>query len=146
VIKAITEDPKNPDVLYAGAETGLFVSTDRGATWMRPKWNLPTVRVDEIVIHPRDNAMVLATHGPRDLGARSRRADPGIRRGEELDGEAVHAAAGVDVPPSGADRNYEFWGNQVFYGENPPQAAVISYFTKEQAERGEAEDQRADRP
>src|SRR6185503_2292709 len=29
------------------------------------------------------------------------------------------------------DRNYEFWGNQVFYGENPPQAAVISYFTKD---------------
>ena len=28
------------------------------------------------------------------------------------------------------DRNYEFWGNQVFYGENPPQAAVISYFVK----------------
>ena len=28
------------------------------------------------------------------------------------------------------DRNYEFWGNQVFYGENPPQMALISYFTK----------------
>src|SRR5262245_16755174 len=62
-IKAITEDTKNPDVLYAGAETGLFVSTDRGASWTRPNWNLPTVRVDEVVIHPRDNAMVLATHG-----------------------------------------------------------------------------------
>src|SRR5262249_14844987 len=28
------------------------------------------------------------------------------------------------------DRNYEFWGNQVFYGENPPQAAALSYFVK----------------
>jgi hypothetical protein len=28
------------------------------------------------------------------------------------------------------DRNYEFWGNQVFYGENPPQAAMLSYFVK----------------
>src|SRR4029077_12966700 len=29
------------------------------------------------------------------------------------------------------DRNYEFWGNQVFYGENPPQAGPLSYFTRE---------------
>src|SRR5947208_2792748 len=63
VVKTITEDVKNPDVLYVGTETGLFVSLDRAKTWTRVKANLPTVRIDEIAIHPRDNAMILATHG-----------------------------------------------------------------------------------
>ena len=63
VVKTLTEDLKNPDVLYVGAETGLFVSIDRAKSWVRVKANLPTVRIDEITLHPRDNAMILATHG-----------------------------------------------------------------------------------
>ena len=50
-------------MLYIGTETGIFVSLDRGKSWRRLKGNLPTVRIDEITIHPRDNAMILATHG-----------------------------------------------------------------------------------
>ena len=50
-------------MLYAGTETGIFLTLDRGATWRRLKGrNFPTVRVDEIAIHPRDNAMIVATH------------------------------------------------------------------------------------
>ena len=63
VIKTLTEDLKNQDVLYVGAETGLFISIDRARSWSRVKANLPTVRIDEITLHPRDNAMILATHG-----------------------------------------------------------------------------------
>jgi photosystem II stability/assembly factor-like uncharacterized protein len=129
-IKCITEDQKNPDVLYAGAETGLFVSTDRGATWARPKWNLPTVRVDEVLQHPRDNAIILATHG---------RAIWVLDHAEPIQeyAAAAKAEAKLFTPPPAAmfrrpvsDRNYEFWGNQVYYGENPPQSAVLSYFVK----------------
>jgi photosystem II stability/assembly factor-like uncharacterized protein len=129
-IKTITEDLKNPDVLYAGAETGLFVSTDRGGSWTRPKWNLPTVRVDEILIHPRDNAMILATHG---------RAIWILDHVEPIQeyAAAKNTEAKLFAPPPSSmfrrparDRNYEFWGNQVFYGENPPQSAVLSYFVK----------------
>ena len=130
VIKTVTEDTKNPDVLYLGAETGLFLSTDRGASWSRPKWNLPTVRVDEIVIHPRDNAMVVGTHG---------RAIWVLDHVEPIQEYAAarNTEAKLFTPPPSPmyrrparDRNYEFWGNQVFYGENPPQSAVLSYFVK----------------
>ena len=59
----MAEDPTNPSVLYSGSEFGLFVSPDRGGRWTRIKSNLPTVPIHEIVIHPRDNDMILATHG-----------------------------------------------------------------------------------
>jgi photosystem II stability/assembly factor-like uncharacterized protein len=131
-VKTITEDPKNPDVLYVGTETGLFVSIDRAKTWVRVKANLPTVRIDEITIHPRDNAMVLATHG-RALWV----LDHIEPFQEYAAAQAAAADARLFTPPPYAmyrrparDRNYEFWGDQVFYGENPPAAVVISWFNK----------------
>jgi photosystem II stability/assembly factor-like uncharacterized protein len=131
-VKTLTEDPKNADVLYIGTETGLFVSIDRAKSWMRVKANLPMVRIDEITIHPRDNAMVLATHG---------RALWVLDHLEPIQEYAAAQAASADVrmfstPPyamyrrPARDRNYEFWGDQTFYGENPPPAAVISWLNK----------------
>jgi len=133
-IKTLTEDQKNPDVLYVGAETGLFVSTDRAKSWVRVKANLPTVRIDEITLHPRDNAMILATHG-RALWILDH-----IEPFQEY--AAAHAAttdARLFTPPPYAmfrrparDRNYEFWGDQTFYGENPPTAVVLSWINNKQ--------------
>jgi len=128
-VKTLTEDPKNPDVLYIGTETGLFVSLDRAKSWGRVKANLPTVRVDEITIQPRDNAMILATHG---------RALWILDHLEPIQEYAAVHAATTDaklftMAPSAMyrrparDRNYEFWGNQTFFGENPPPAALISW-------------------
>jgi photosystem II stability/assembly factor-like uncharacterized protein len=135
IARTLTEDQKNPDVLYLGTETGLFVSIDRAKSWMRLKANLPTVRIDEITLHPRDNAMILATHG-RALWVLDH-LEP-IQ--EYAAAQAVTTAdAKLFTPPPYAmyrrparDRNYEFWGDQTFYGENPPTAARISWFNKKQ--------------
>jgi photosystem II stability/assembly factor-like uncharacterized protein len=132
VVKTLTEDQRNADVLYIGTETGLFVSIDRAKSWVRITANLPTVRIDEITLHPRDNAMILATHG---------RAIWVLDHLEPIQEYAAAQAAATDAklitpPPfamfrrSTRDRNYEFWGDQTFYGENPPAAAVISWFNK----------------
>ncbi len=136
VVRTLTEDLKNPDVLYLGTETGLFVSLDRGKSWQRLKANLPTVRIDEITLHPRDNAMILATHG---------RAIWILDHLEPIQEYAAAQTTAADaklfVPSATAmfrrpasDRNYEFWGDQTFFGENPPQAAVISWYLKNQVE------------
>jgi photosystem II stability/assembly factor-like uncharacterized protein len=61
-VYVIKEDPKNQDLLYVGTEFGLFVSMDRGANWTRWK-SMPTVAVYDLVIHPRDNDLILGTHG-----------------------------------------------------------------------------------
>jgi photosystem II stability/assembly factor-like uncharacterized protein len=133
-VKTLTEDQRNPDVLYVGTETGLFVSLDRAKSWQRVKANLPTVRVDEITLHPRDNAMVLATHG-RTIWILDH-LEP-IQ--EYTAAQAVTTDAKLFTPPPSAmyrrparDRNYEFWGDLTFYGENPPQAGVISWLNKKQ--------------
>ena len=70
VVRTITEDLKNADVLYLGTETGLWVTLDRGKQWTRVKANLPTVPIYEITLHPRDNDMILATHGRGALDSR----------------------------------------------------------------------------
>ncbi|HMF93310.1 MAG TPA: hypothetical protein VKE96_03415 [Vicinamibacterales bacterium] len=133
-VKTITEDAKNPDVLYVGTETGLFVSLDRAKSWTRIKANLPTVRIDEVTIQPRDNAMVLATHG-RALWILDH-----LEPVQEYAATQAAADSKLFTPAPSAvyrrparDRNYEFWGDQVFYGENPPAAAVISWFNKKPA-------------
>ena len=132
VVKTLTEDLKNPDVLYIGTETGLFVTTDRAKSWTRIRANLPTVRIDEITLHPRDNAMLLATHG-RSLWILDH-LEP-IQEYAAVQSTAAEAKLFTPPPASmyrrpARDRNYEFWGDQTFYGENPPQAAVISWFMK----------------
>ena len=134
VVKTLTEDLKNPDVLYVGTETGIFVTVDRGRTWSRLKGNLPTVRVDEITLHPRDNAMIVATHG-RAIWILDH-LEP-IQ--EYAAAQQTAAEAKLFTPPPTAmyrrparDRNYEFWGDQNFFGENPPQAAVISWLNKKE--------------
>ena len=63
VLRTVREDPRNPTLLYVGAEMGLFVSIDAGERWVEHKSNLPTLAFNDLVIHPRDNDLVLATHG-----------------------------------------------------------------------------------
>ena len=62
-VKAIREDPINPNVLFAGTEFGAFYTYDRGQHWRRMDQGLPTVSVNDFAIQPRDHALVAATHG-----------------------------------------------------------------------------------
>ena len=136
IARTLTEDLKNPDVLYLGTETGLFVSLDRGKAWQRLKANLPTVRIDEITLHPRDNAMLLATHG------RTIWILDNLSPIQEFSAALTATAGGKLFAPSAtamfrrpaSDRNYQFWGDQTFFGENPPQAAVITWHLKNAVE------------
>ncbi len=130
-VRTLTEDLRNPDVLYIGTETGIFLSLDRGESWRRLRANLPTVRVDEITLHPRDNAMLVATHG-RSLFILDH-LEP-IQEFRSAQGTADDAVL-FSIPAAlqwktKDDRNDEFWGHQFFVGENPPGDAVIQYHLK----------------
>jgi hypothetical protein len=130
-VRTLTEDQRNPDVLYMGTESGLFLSLDRGKSWRRLKANFPNVRVDEITLHPRDNAMLIATHG-RALWILDH-----LEPIQEFSAtEAASSDAKLFTIPTALEwksmdnRNDEFWGHQYFMGENPPVEGVIQFRLK----------------
>jgi photosystem II stability/assembly factor-like uncharacterized protein len=62
-VNVIAEDPRSADVLYAGTDLGVYLSTDRGASWTVVGSGLPITFVHDLVVHPRDFVLVIATHG-----------------------------------------------------------------------------------
>jgi photosystem II stability/assembly factor-like uncharacterized protein len=62
-VNVIKEDPKNPDILYVGTDHGIYISLNRGKSFMAMQGGLPAVSIHDLVIHPRDNDLVLGTHG-----------------------------------------------------------------------------------
>lgn len=123
------EGLKNPDLLFAGTEFGLYVSLDRGTRWTR-FGGLPTVAVNDIVLHPRDKDLVIATHG-RSIYVIDD-VSPLEEFTPEVSGAAVHLFA-----PRGAQGYFpnagwvEFAGSAVYRGANPPEGAIIQYLVKE---------------
>ena len=60
----IKEDTVNKNLLFVGTELGLWISVDGGANWAQfHGGEFPNVAVREVQVQPRDNDLVLATHG-----------------------------------------------------------------------------------
>ena len=62
-VNVVREDPKNADVLYCGTDLGAYVSLDAGETWNVLGEGLPVTYVHDLIVHPRDDILVVATHG-----------------------------------------------------------------------------------
>jgi hypothetical protein len=60
---SIEQDPVDRDLLFLGTEFGLWVSLDGGGRWMPWKHGVPTASVMDLAIHPREQDLVIATHG-----------------------------------------------------------------------------------
>ena len=124
-VTSMTEDPKNSNVLYSGTEFGLFVSPNRGGTWTRFKGNVPTVPIHEIVFHPRDNDIILATHG-RSIWILDD-ATPLQQYPDAIKSDAFL----FDMRPAmqfnlANDRG--FITDKPFFGKNPTYGAPISFY------------------
>jgi photosystem II stability/assembly factor-like uncharacterized protein len=128
VVMTIAEDPKNPAVLYAGTEFGLFVSTDRGGSWQRVRSGLPTVPIHEIVFHPRENDMIVATHG-RSIWILDD-ATPIQQAGEAMRADAFLFDSGRPAMQFNTANDRGFVTDKPFRGRNPTFGAPISYYLK----------------
>ncbi len=62
-VNVIKEDPKNEKVLYVGTDHGAYVSLDMGKTYMAFAQDLPAVAIHDLAIHPRENDLILGSHG-----------------------------------------------------------------------------------
>ena len=124
---AFLEDPKQPNLLYAGTELGIFASFDRGVSWTDLRLGLPHLAVVEMKVHPRDNDLVIATHARGfyildDATPLQRLAEGGGALTEP-----------VLFPPSRATRytpasDTSVLGNRVWVARNKPYGSVISYY------------------
>jgi photosystem II stability/assembly factor-like uncharacterized protein len=126
-VHVVREDPARKGLLYAGTETGVYVSFDDADHWESLQLNLPAVSVRDLAIEQDD--LVAATHGRSfwilddvtplrqmaDSVAQSEaflfrpRAAIRIRRDENQN---------TPLPP------------EIPAGKNPPDGAILNYFLK----------------
>lgn len=59
--RVLRADPVRPGILYAGTETGMYISFDDGANWQTFQLNLPIVPITDLAI--KDNNLIVATQG-----------------------------------------------------------------------------------
>jgi hypothetical protein len=62
-VNVVREDPKKEQILYVGTDMGVYVSINQGKSWHSLCNHLPTTPVHDLVIHPREDEMVIGTHG-----------------------------------------------------------------------------------
>ena len=134
VLRTVREDPRNPKLLYLGAELGLYLSFDGGSHWVELKNNLPRVAVNDLLVHPRDNALVLATHN-RGIWILD-----SVAALQELTSDVLSSDAHLfTVAPAVMIRYTNpkaHAGDMIFRGQNPAAGALIDYYLREEP-RGE---------
>src|ERR1700730_3064867 len=122
-VRAVREDPKKKGLVYAGTETGVFVSFDDGAHWQALQLNLPVSPIHDLEV--KDDDLVVATHGRsfwvlddltpiRQVNAQSAQADTILYQPQTA--LRLHYPTEVD--------------HRQPVGDNPPPGAIIDYCLK----------------
>lgn len=127
-VHTVRQDLRNRNLLYAGTEFGFYVSFDEGGSWQAFMNNLPTTRVDDVLVHPRDNDLVLATHGRSVLIMDDISALQALT--PEVLASDVHLFEPRDAVLWKEDRTLarSVTGNKTWQGDNGPRGTVIQYY------------------
>ena len=127
--RVIREDPNKRGLLYAGTETGLYVSFDAGANWQSLQFNLPVVPITDLALQKREQDLVVATQGRSfyvldELPLVHQLMDAGgmnaIKQTKLFRPESTYRMDGASppLPPTAT------------IGRNPPNGAVVYYSLK----------------
>lgn len=124
----IKEDLINPDLLFLGTETGLYLSINGGNVWSRFTGNLPKVSVRDLAFQPRENDLVIATHGRGifiidDLTPLQRLTTDKINIPMVWLGSKPYKIMNIGG-------TQEFDGNDAFVAHNPANTVMINYYLK----------------
>jgi photosystem II stability/assembly factor-like uncharacterized protein len=126
IARTIREDPINASLLYLGTEFGLFVTIDGGHHWVSFRNNLPSVPVNDLLVHPRDNDLVLGTHGRGVWILDSASAL------QELTPAVVASPAKLFTPKPAVEIRYTsliaHTGDVFYRGDNPAPGGAIDYW------------------
>jgi len=128
--RVIREDPNKRGLLYAGTETGMYVSFDNGDRWQSLQLNLPIVPITDLAIQKRERELVVATQGRSfwildDLSLLHQFMDAGgltsigeTRLFQPRDSYRMAAGGGGPLPPTAT------------LGRNPANGVVVYYSLK----------------
>ncbi len=130
-VYVIREDLKAKNLLFLGTEFGAYFSRNGGRSWSPLRLNLPTVAVHDLLIHPRDNDLIAATHG---RGIWILDDITGLRAATDV--VLAQEAALFEVGKPGTrwlriQRGGYGRGDLFFKGENPPDGALIHFYLKD---------------
>jgi len=125
----IKEDTVDSQLLFLGTEFGLWISGDGGVHWAQFKGgHLPAVAVRDLAIQPRDNDLVLATHGRGiwivDDITPLRQLTPQLTSQDAAFLSARPAQQRIEANGGWAN------GAAAFVGDNPASGAVITYYQR----------------
>lgn len=129
-VQVVREDPKNTSLLYAGTELGLFISYDGGRDWIPLNLkNLPNVSVHDLIVHPRENDLIVATHG-RSVWILDD-ATAIQQMNQQILDSSIHLFPVRPALRFTSRFSRYGLGDKVFTGPNPPNGALITYYLKE---------------
>ncbi|MGH7738192.1 MAG: WD40/YVTN/BNR-like repeat-containing protein [Candidatus Tyrphobacter sp.] len=123
--RTIRPDGRNPDLLFAGTETGLWISYDDGSQWMPFNLNVPTVSIRDIREQPTFDDLAIATHG-RDVWILD-----DIGSVQQLP-RAQRQGAMLFAPRTAYEYAFQSGGDEGGYtdfeGTNPPSGAIVDFY------------------
>lgn len=129
-INVVYEDRRNPNLLFVGNDTGVFVSIDGGASWVKMNNNMPNVPVHDLLVHPRANDLVLGSYG-RGIWITN------IAPLQQLNRAVLESDAHLfEVPPTIQRVTWSFGANDYLFGQrhfqtqNEPNGMVVRYYLK----------------
>jgi len=135
----VRQDPRNPNILYAGLERGIWVSFNGGAHWQNLNLNMPAVSVHDVRVQPQADDLVIATHGRGfwildDASVLQNLVPVALKPGVTL------------LAPRTAYNFFRWWSTEYgssageccapqsyFAGENPPAGALLTYYLPRRA-------------
>ena len=130
-VNVVVQDRRNPDLLFAGTDGGLYASIDAGASWQEFRGNMPRVAIHDMVIHPRENDLVVGSYG-RSLWIADitplQQMKPGLLE------KRAHLFAPEPRPRLGSEDwgNYELYGDRYITTDNEPNALIVTYWLREE--------------
>ncbi len=129
-INVIFEDAKNPDLLFLGNDTGVFVSINGGTNWVKMNNNMPNVPVHDLVVHPRDSDLIVGSYG---RGIFITNIAPLQETNETRLAEDAHFFA---IKPKAQKITWAFGANDYLFGDkhiitpNEPGGIALNYYLK----------------
>ena len=130
--RTVRPDMRNPALLYAGTENGIWISYDEGARWQSLRLNLPTVSVRDIRIQPTFDDLVIATHGRGIWIFDDLHPLQGLSAARASSAELFAVRPAYEYHEHSDIEDLYTW----YSAANPPYGAIVNFYQAHPSKRG----------